>query len=163
MLWNSLMKKPILVMGILMLIVVAYQAKKNRPWGLFHNEKLLPTSCQAVLVKLKKAIPKNWNAFCEKSNLAIEIVETEVKDPTQIKRQLYRLLANDLIYIAQNSPQDSLERVDFVRVKLIHPQIELNALTEGKYLIKLTELTSQNLISDHLQATVKIQEVDKSH
>jgi hypothetical protein len=161
MLWNSLIKKPILVIGILMLVVVYFRAKNNRPWGLFHNEKLIPTSCRAVLVKIEKDLPSGWNSYCDENNLTVEAIEKKLPTDMELKPKLYRQLANHLSMLSKLAPNESLERVFLVRLRLLHPTLELNAVCEGKYLAKLKDLDSPTLIAQHLQSTVKIQEITK--
>ena len=68
-------------------------------------------------------------------------------------------MANDLISIAKISPGDNLERTDIVRLKMIHPELVINAITEGKYIVKLKTLTDKRLIAEHLKVTVQVQEV----
>jgi len=135
----------------------------------------MPSSCKAVLVKLSRRIPANWSAHCEGTtynNLAIDInypvekisdnaTKAEVKsnDPKAIRTLLYREMANDLISVAKISPEDNLERTDIIRVKMIHPKLIINAITEGKYLVKLRTLTDKKLIAEHLKVTVQVQEV----
>lgn len=163
MLWNSLMKKPILAVGLIMFGLVAYQAsQKTGPWGLLKNPRLNPTSCSAALVKLKKSIPGNWNIFCEDNNLAVEIKElTEIKTDDQLRPVLYRQLANHMVFTVANSQRDILEKVDIVRYRLIHPKLEINAVTTGNYIVKLQTIRDPKYIMDHLKSTVKVKETIK--
>lgn len=162
MLFNTLMKKPMLAIGILMFGLVAYQASQKGQWSLFSNAKLNPTSCSAALIKLGKAIPGNWNIYCEKNNLAIEIKELEeVKTEDQLRPMLYRQLANHMVFTVNHSQIDSLEKVDIVRYKLIHPKLEINAVTTGNYIVKLQTIKDHKYILDHLKSTVKVKETVK--
>jgi len=157
-----------LVVGVLMMLIFVFQTGKKFNWWEMRRQKLMPSSCRAVLVKLNRRIPQNWHTLCEGkayNNLAIEInypVEKQdgkSKALKQIKALLYRELANDLIAVAKNSPEDNLERTDIIRMKMIHPQLIINAITEGKYIIKLKTLTDKRLIAEHLKVTVQVQEV----
>jgi hypothetical protein len=92
-------------------------------------------------------------------NAAIE--ESSFKDIGNLRAIMYRELANDLILIAKNSPSDSLERTDIIRVRMNHPKLEINSVTEGKFIIKLSTIKSSELIKEHLKATVQVKEVIK--
>jgi hypothetical protein len=162
MLWNSLMKKPILMIGIIMFSLFLYQVASKEKWGIFANQKLISTSCRGVLVGLEKRIPQNWKVFCEGNNLAIEIQEIAIPEKANdIKILLYRQLANHMTHVAQISAVDILEKVMFVRFRLNHPEMEINAVTEGKFIVKLATLTNPEHIMSHLKTTVQVKETIK--
>ncbi|HXH32317.1 MAG TPA: hypothetical protein VNJ01_16070 [Bacteriovoracaceae bacterium] len=153
------MKKPILAIGIILFGLFLYQLNSKEKWGLFHNEKLIPTSCRAALVRIEKKTPENWTLFCEGNNLAVEIHEVLTPpDPDNIKPYMYRQLANHMSFIARASQVDILEKVFFVRFKLKHPKLELNAVTEGKFIVKLANLETPEHIMSHLKSTVQVKE-----
>jgi len=159
MLWNSLFKNPILAIGILMFSIFLMNLGSKHQWGIFYNEKLIPTSCKAALVKIAKHIPANWNAFCEGNNLAVEIQEVAIPEKaTNLRGLMYRQLANHMSFVANVSQTDILEKVYIVRFKLTHPQMEINAVTEGKYIVKLATLTTPEHIMSHLKSTVQVKE-----
>jgi hypothetical protein len=162
MLLNYLMKKPMLTVGVIMFGLVAYQAAQKEQWSIFSNAKLNPTSCSAAIIKLNKNIPGNWRIYCEKNNLAIEIKElVEIKNDDQLRPALYRQLANHMVFTVNNSQIDSLEKVDIVRYKLMHPKLEINAVTTGNYIVKLQTIKDPKYILDHLKSTVKVKETVK--
>ena len=153
------MKKPVLAIGLIMFGLFLYQVARDQKWGLFHNDKLLATSCKAVLIKLEKNIPANWNAFCEGNNLAVEIKEVAIPESANnLKSLMYRQLANHMSYVARSSHTDILEKVFFVRFKLMHPKMDINAVTEGKFLVKLATLETPEHIMTHLKSTVQVKE-----
>jgi hypothetical protein len=163
---KSLMKNPVLAIGILFMIIFLFQAGEKYNWWPSRREKLMPSSCKAVRVKLDRRIPANWSSACEGkdfNNLAVTIKyaqekDKEIKDPKSLGQLVYRELANDLILIAKNSPADNLERTNIVRVRFIHPQKQVDAITEGKYLVKLKTLSDKKLIAEHLKVTVQVRE-----
>jgi hypothetical protein len=119
----------------------------------------MASSCKAVLVRLEKKIPANWKAFCEGNNLAVEIKEVVIpKGATNLKPLMYRQLANYMAFIARSSHSDILEKVFLVRIKLMHPKMEINAVTEGKFIVKLATLEVPEHIMTHLQSTVQVKE-----
>lgn len=162
MLWNSLMKNPILTAGILLFGLFIYQVASKEKWGIFANQKLLSTTCKAVVIQAEKKVPGNWKVFCEGNNLAVEINEVAV--PTEAPRLealMYRQLANHMSHIARITLPDMLEKVDFVRFRLTHPQMVINAVTEGKYIVKLATLESPEHIMAHLKSTVQVKQTVK--
>lgn len=159
-----LTKYPILMVGILLMALFLFQLRDK---GLLESrrESMTASSCRAVGVMLNKRIPSNWSSTCKGNNLAISINfaidDKSYKDVENLKAIMYRDLANNLILIAKNSPSDSLERTDIVSVKMNHSKFEINAITEGKFLIKLSTIKSKELIKEHLKATVQVKESKK--
>lgn len=154
-----LMRKPVLAIGLIMFSMFLMQVYRGQKWGIFHNDKLIATSCKGVTVRLEKKIPANWKIYCEGNNLAVEINEIAIpKDASNLKTLMYRQLANHMSYIARISHTDILEKVFFVRFRLIHPKIEINAVTEGKYIVKLATLETPEHIMTHLKSTVQVKE-----
>ncbi len=153
-----LTKSPMLALGILMIFTVWLSSMGffELPFG---NSKLRPTSCRAAMVKLEKQLPANWKAYCEDNNLTVEIREMQVKaDAPEFKAALYRQLANYLVTLARLSQPDILEKVFIIRIKLTHPKLVINAISEGKYVAKLATLASPEFIMDHLKQTVQTKE-----
>jgi hypothetical protein len=162
MLWNSLLKKPILVLGILMFVLFILQVNRKEKWGIFHNEKLLSSSCKAVVIPIERKIPANWKLLCEGNNLAVEIQEVAIPAKAgNLKMLMYRQLANHMAHIARMAPLDILEKVYFIRFKLTHPEMEINAVTEGKFIVKLATLENTEHIMAHLKSTVQVKETVK--
>ncbi len=151
-----LWEKPILTIGILMFSIFLFQVSKNKSY--------IATSCRSTLVMLEKRVPVTWKCSCLKNELTVDVLETEVGDhqnTQDLRMKLYRNMANHLIFIAKNSPQDSLERVDIIRLRLIHPKVVIQAFSLGKNAVKLSTITSKKFIAEHLKATVKIKETFK--
>jgi hypothetical protein len=162
MLWNSLLKNPILAIGVLLFAVFIMQLGSKGKLTFLRNEKLIPTSCKAAIVKIQRKTPGNWNVFCEQNNMAVEIQEVNVPaDAQQLQTLMYRQLANHMSYLARVSEPDILEKVYIIRIRLTHPAIEINAVTEGKYIVKLINLESPDHIMAHLKSTVQVKETLK--
>lgn len=154
-----LMQKPVLAIGLIMFGLFIYQVARDQKWGIFHNEKLIATSCKAVIVRLEKKVPANWKVFCEGNNLAVDIEEIAIPpEATNLKTLMYRQLANHMTFVARNSHADILEKVYFVRFKLEHPKMVINAVTEGKFIVKLATLETPEHIMTHLKTTVQVKE-----
>lgn len=153
------MKNPVLVIGIILFGLFIHQVATKEKWGIFQNDRYTPTSCRAAIVKIDKHIPANWKTECEGNNLAIFIKENTPVDDQNLQPMMYRQLANHMSYVAKISLIDVLEKVDWVRFKIIHKKMIINAVTEGKYIVKLATLEDPELIRSHLQSTVQVQEV----
>lgn len=149
-------------MGIIMFSLFLFQVAKKEKWGIFHNDKLVSTACRGVLIRLEKKVPENWKVFCEGNNLAVEINEIAIGEKaTNIKLLMYRQLANHMAYVARLATIDILEKVMFVRFRLTHPDLTINAVTEGKFIVKLATLENPEHIMTHLKSTVQVQETVK--
>ena len=149
-------------MGIIMFSLFLFQVAKKEKWGIFHNDKLISTACRGVLIRLEKKVPENWKVFCEGNNLAVEINEIAIAEKaTNIKLLMYRQLANHMAYVARLATIDILEKVMFVRFRLTHPDLTINAVTEGKFIVKLATLENPEHIMTHLKSTVQVQETVK--
>jgi hypothetical protein len=162
MLWNSLIKKPVLVLGVLMMGIFLYdyfnRSETERGILRFRKEFIV-SSCSGVIGSLKTKVPDNWKLKCENENLAITIQkEQSFNDTNELKTYLYRELANSLSFISKNAAEESLAKILIIRLEIFHRNLRINAVTEGQYLVKLKNLRDPNFIRDHLQATVNVKE-----
>ena len=159
-----LTKYPILVVGILLMTLFLFQLRDK---GFFQSRKegMATSSCRAVRVMLDKRIPSNWSSSCQGNNLIVSInlaiEDKSFKDVENLRAIMYREMANDLILIAKNSPSDSLERTDIISIQMKHSLIDINAISEGRFLVKLSTIKSAELIKEHLKATVQVKELKK--
>jgi DNA-directed RNA polymerase alpha subunit len=114
------------------------------------------------MVMLKKRLPANWDGKCNDNNLEVSvktnILSSNYKDMKRYRAVMYRELANDLMFVSKNSPEDGLSRVYVVVMKINSDKLNINAVTEGKYISKMATLKSQEIISEHLKATVNVKE-----
>lgn len=161
---KTLMKNPMLMIGILLMVIFLGGLGDKSIFS--RKEKLTPTSCKAVLIMLNKRIPATWTTDCEQNNLKIHILanvelksEEEQKRDQELRAVLFRELANNLVFVAKNSPIDSLERTDAITMSIQAGNRKINAASFGRHVIKLNTMKSQKFIKEHLQATVKVQEV----
>ncbi|OIQ19029.1 MAG: hypothetical protein BM556_07015 [Bacteriovorax sp. MedPE-SWde] len=160
------MKNPILMVGFLFLAIFLFGLRDK---GFFAKRanKLVPTSCKAVMVRLDKYLHKSWDVECDGNNLVInapvdkKIVDPNLKDPKLLKPLMYKALANSYISISRYSPPDSLERTMIISVRLIHPHMTLNSISEGKHVSNLKGIKNFKNISKHIRETIQVQEVTK--
>ncbi len=168
---SSLIKNPFLAIGVLVVTILFFQLEEKGLlksfWESFKESrraKLTPSSCRSVRVKLDRRIPDSWETRCEGgnyNNLAVIIkLDTSPRfdDQKRLKTYLYRQTANALVHIAQQGPSDNLERTDVIRLQVLHPQLEINAVTEGHLTVKLATLKNKKLIAQHLKHSVQIKE-----
>ncbi len=128
----------------------------------FLKRDLQTTACHGNLSKLEKNLPETWKVYCEGNNLAAEIrVVGIASEDKELKEKMYRSLANHLITISNLSQPDLLEKIMMVRLRLEHPKLQVNAISEGRYVVKLSGLKSQAHIAEHLQQTVQVNDVVK--
>lgn len=147
-------------MGIIMmtLFILDYRSKKEGNKSIFFRDAFTSWACKPVVQMLKKSSPNNWKYNCKEENLKI-IIEVNYKVSKAKELQLlYRELANNLMYISKNSPEENLERVLVIHTQLIATHYRVDAVTEGKDLAKMKFLKDDRFIKQHLQATVKVKE-----
>jgi hypothetical protein len=66
-----------------------------------------------------------------------------------------------MAFLARNSANDILEKVFFVRFHLVHDKMTIDAVTEGKFIVKLSTLENSEHIMTHLKSTVQVKETVK--
>lgn len=157
-----LMGRPVLVAGALMMAV--FLMTYSGPFSLWERaDRLRPVSCRAVRVRLDRRIPPNWSSRCRDNGLVVEIDRTgdggAAVPEGSLERALFRELANSLKRLALASPQDNLENTDTVVVRLRHPDLVINAHTEGRHLARLRAMEDPGMIAEHLRETVRVQSV----
>lgn len=157
------MKNPILAIGILLMSI--FLMNTFMEGGLWNRDRLNPTSCRAVLVKLDRRISGGWTTSCDGQNLNLAIAHVSTKkEPTDmptVRKIVYRELANSLVFIAKNSPSDNLERTPWVSIRYVHPKLEVGARSEGKFVVKFATIKNKKMLMSHLQATVQVKELIK--
>lgn len=169
--WKAMMKNPILMIGILMMIVFLFTLRDKGYFG----ERYQATSCKSTLIMLEKRAPRNWEFSCDKNVLYTTIdyqVQKKHKTIESYRAEIYRELANSLMFIASNSLNESLARTYYVVIKLNSEYLSLGARTEGKHLAPMRNLAiteedqkrdvilknKQKIIAEHLHNNVEVQE-----
>ncbi len=172
-LWNKLMRNPILMIGILMMIIFLFTLRDKGYFG----ERYQATSCKSAIVMLDKRAPKNWDLSCDKNVLYVKIdyeMQGNHKVFDSYRAELYKELANSLMFIATNSLNESLERTFYVVLKLNSKFLNIGARTEGKHLAAMRNLAitkddekrelvlknKKKIIAEHLHNNVEVQEIE---
>ena len=149
-------------MGIIMMALYLGSLAGEKGW--FSRDLFRITTCKGLILKIEKKIPGNWKLECEvkEQNLFIRIATSiTARDRNQLRKKLYRSLANKITKVARISSVEKLEKIPIVRFSLEHKEIKINAIIEGEMLARLSSLKTPQQIKDHLAATVKIQEYEK--
>lgn len=145
-----------------MISIFLYDLKNNNRSLLLSREKLMPTSCSAVIVKLQKRIPGHWKVDCKENDLSIEYtVDANIPNLDTLRQAMYKDLVNNIVLATRNSPLDSLENVRKVEFVANHKQLEIKAITSGKWVVKFATMNEPKFIMDHLRATTVVKETLK--
>lgn len=163
---KSLMKNPILMVGILFLVIFLYELR-DKGYFAQRAQNLIPTSCKSVKARLDKYMHESWDISCNENNLVValpvdkKIVSDDIKDPKLLKEKMYKALANTYISISRYSPPESLERTMIISVSLVHPNLTINSISEGKHVYNMKSMKNMKNLSKHFSKTVQVQEVTK--
>ena len=159
------MEKPVLAIGVILFVLFIYDLQKRGYLDSFKN-RFNPTSCYGALTSLTKKLPQEAKAKCEDNHLKVtwtiaigELIR--IDKPEKILAANYRELANNLSFIAKNTPVELMSSINTVTLDQEGEDYVLSAFTEGRQLTLLKELKSPELISEHLRNTVKVKEVTK--
>lgn len=166
MILKSLMKNPIFAIGFLLMTIFLFQLRDK---GIFSKraERMIPTSCRAVEVRLAKYMSPSWEISCNDNNLVVvtktdpNVIKDELKDPKELKPVMYKALANIYTSISKYSPNDSLSRTGIVSVRLIHKNLTLNSISEGRHVANIQGMKNLKNLSEHFKQTIRVQEVTK--
>ena len=151
-------------MAFLLTYLLIHQLEEKKIINLSERAEILKaTSCRAVLVNLKRRVPKDWSTTCEKNILTVEMEKPikNLKNKKNIKAYLYRELANDIIFTAKSSPVDTLENVTLARFIVNSEKVTIKAAVFGDDLVKFTTMKNKRLIINHFKNTVKVKELFK--
>jgi len=163
---KSLMKYPLIMLGLLMTYLFLNQLK-NQGVDWFKPDRFYTSSCRSALVMLDKRRPKSWETHCDIPSNEMKVVLPSLQIPHPLNHPIpeelsrdsgkIKLIANTLIYISQNSLNDSLERVRFVGVFLPvstnGQKMEWRVTIKGKYLAEIglakDPMVQETLIAKH--------------
>jgi hypothetical protein len=163
MIFQYLMKKPVLAIGIILFTVFILDPKTQAFLSeKFGNKNLIPNDCKAILSRLESQLPKDLKLECEEYTLVIrrDAMSLTTNQGT-IKELLYRTMANDLVSIAQMANEETLRLVTVIYYKIDHKELAIWGLTNGPEIVVFKNLKSKMAIAQHLQESVKVKEVPK--
>lgn len=156
------MKYPVLIIGIIMISIFLMDLKNNNRSIFLSRDKLMPTSCSAVIVKLSRRVPGHWKVECKGNDLHVEYpVETNIPNLDTLRQAVYKDLVNNIVLATRNSPIDTLENVRQIEFTANHKTLEIKAAISGKNIIKFATMKEPKFIMDHLAATTVVKETLK--
>lgn len=160
MIWQNLMKKPVLILGILLFGLFLTQ-NTTRKWWASYSHRFIPNTCMSLKTRVEEKAPKNWIIECPGTeNL---IVTLEVKNGSTVdsalKRELYKMLANSYVHFAKLSNPETLELLHHLTIIVDHPELKIISKSEGNRVVKFAGLKRQDQIARHLQNSVRVREV----
>jgi len=128
---------------------------------------MIPTSCKSVMVRLAKYMNESWEMKCNGNNLLIEtyvdpkVIDYKLRDPKALREKMYKALANSYSSVSRYSAEDSLSRTNIISLRLIHPFLTLNSMSEGKHVVNIKNMKNLSNLSRHFEQTIRVQEVTK--
>ena len=138
---KSLLKNPVLIIGILMMSIFLMQLYRQDKLGT--SDKRKATSCLALKIRLDKRVPGHWELKCDGNNLLVW-VKTNFQFPSetsqrQIDAAFYKEIANVYSTVAKKSIGENLEKTDSVSVRMTDPRKTIGAWSEGRMVVKLPD------------------------
>jgi hypothetical protein len=131
--------------------------------GVFNSERFQTTSCHGALPRLRSDASPPFESFeCKGNNLKVTY-NSEVK--ININKQnialLYKDLANKFTFLSEKVPSDFVAEIDIVSIKLIHSQVVINAVAEGKNLYSMKIARNKGELARVFKDKVQVQEIWK--
>ena len=168
MLLKSLLKRPILAIGLIMMFVfISLYGRKfiDKVGSGPLREQFGTSSCRGVLAMLGRTLPDDQKARCQGNHLFVNRNYLTHGQGAVLPRKvlcplLYREMANSLKFLAndQKTPLNILKRVEMVQLKLTHPQLTVYAMTSGKFLVGMSKISNPDRLAKYIKTTVKVQE-----
>lgn len=172
---KNTMKYPILVMGLIMFGIFLSQETTHKWWAK-QKTRFIPSTCKAVMERVEKKAPSNWELECLAVNfLKVDIeFDKTIKDPKKTRMVMYRQLANlysqfaqfanvPLPYVEDNKTKvyneiETLERLQIIQINLKGPKLLITSQSDGQAVAKFITLKRTQEIAEHLKLTVKVGE-----
>lgn len=161
MIWQHLLKYPMLIVGII-LFSLFLMDEHTKIWWKKYNGRFIPNTCMAISDRVLPIAPKNWSIECPDKDLLILTVKSSIQSAEpKLRSDLYRELANTYVQFAQISNPETLEFLIKLRIILDHPKLTIESVSDGEAVVGFLKIKSQQRILEHLAATVKVKEVFK--
>ncbi len=160
-----MMKKPVLPIALLMAYILFHKlAVQGKLDKFLKRDGVIPYSCRSAMVKLRRRIPPVWKAECQKNIMYLEAPFSMPPAPMETKVQrmaMYREMANHLVFVSRNAPDDNMLHVQLVRLDVTSSNLTLQAAVLGKDLVPMAVIPTQQLLAQYLQKVVRVVELDK--
>ena len=157
MFWQRAMKYPVLIIGIVFFGLYITNPKTKEFWE-NHFGKMKPSTCRVTVERFKKNSQKDWSFHCPSTqSLSIEI-KSELADKYS-RALLYKELANSLSYLGHKTNPETLGYLKKVSVKLIHPKLTIDAITDGPAINQMAQTKDRETLFDILKLSVRTKEI----
>lgn len=153
------MNKPMLPIGIIMFTLFIFN-KQTRVWWDVYTERFKPNNCRVASERLVKRNVSNWKVSCEGQTLIVESEFNKFVDTKNLRGVMYKYLANTIVNVARQSNLETIEDLTKVKVIVFNNNLKIISLTKGENIINFRTLKTPKAISDHLNATVTVKEVE---
>ncbi len=162
MIWQRAMKYPVLVIGVVLFGIFLSDPKTEIWWDKVQR-RYKPSTCDAVMSRTEKKTPIGWKMACPTIHkLVVDIpVMSDIKHYNQLRVIMYKSLANHLTKFSQISNPETVIRLQKLQINLVHKDLKIESITDGKSVIEFLKLKKQEDIIRHLKHTVKVKEVKK--
>jgi hypothetical protein len=157
MIWQKIMKYPILMVGILMFTIFITNTETQK-WLGKHFDRFKPSNCRVQLERVEDNMKYDWDVECHNEALKITQDYTLKDSKFTLKQQMYRQIANNYAHLAQLSNPETLELIQQVYIILKHPDLNISSESKGSEIIKFNDLKTQEDMMRHLKFTVKVKE-----
>lgn len=159
MLMKSLLKYPVLIIGVLLFALFIFDEHTKKWWDLYTG-RFKPNPCLDALTRAEKLGPKYWSLNCNEQVLEVESTFdiAEIKKEDQ-KRASYRKLANEISELAKVSNPETIELLKKVTYKLKLEDKAIVAITTGEAIAKLQMLKDAKAIAFHIHTSVNVKEI----
>jgi hypothetical protein len=157
MIWTNAIKKPMLLLGVILFTLFLGQETTSRWWSQY-RDRFIPNTCKALKDKLGPQLT-DWSFDCPDPNLLkISIPFNHSFVSEDQRKYMYRTLANSIVLLSQKSNEETLETLKECEISLVSQKLTLFGFVKGSDIVKFKKLTSQNEILTHLQGTVTVRE-----
>lgn len=160
MIWQKVMKYPVLVMGIIMFLIFLNQ-ETTKVWWAKVKRRYVPSTCDAVLSRVETKAPKEWKLECPGTQLLVIQLEIDhpAKSSQQLRVMMYKEVANNLTKLASYANIETLEYLKNIRLILKHKDLTIISQTDGQAVAQFKTLKQKQDILNHLSLTVKVREI----
>jgi exosome complex RNA-binding protein Rrp4 len=159
MIWKNALKYPVLIIGIIMFSLFLSD-EKTKIWWDKVNDRYIPSTCDALLSRVKSKLPSDWDMECEnKDKFLIEAAFSKVfEDQNKTRSAMYMELANMLSLYSHYANPETLERLRNLTIFLNGKEFKIMAVTDGQAVVKIKAIKDKRKLLEHLKLTVKIKE-----
>lgn len=160
MIWAKAMKYPVLIIGIILFAIFISQESTKKWWNQEVKRSRIPSTCDAVLDRVKPKSPSSWELECPGTQLLVINVnfETTANSHKEQRVMMYKEVANTLTKLAHYSNVETLEFLKHIKLILKHKNLEITSVTDGQAVAKFKYLKQKDQILQHLKLTVKVSE-----